>query len=109
MMICKQDEAISSEQALALIETGEFCWSRFEFQAIENRTNADLDAAAGQIAQASQSEAQANQNRASAYGGMMSAVGGIASSAAAAGGFNKKPTTEKLGGPKDQFKVNWSE
>ena len=27
-VIRKQDEAISSEQVLALIETGEFCWSR---------------------------------------------------------------------------------
>jgi len=101
-----QGIAISEGQR---VQSAEAAGKQFEFQAQENRTNADLDAAAGQIAQASQSEAQANQNRASAYGGMMSAVGGIASSAAAAGGFNKKPTTEKLGGPKDQFKVNWSE
>jgi len=54
---------------------------QFEFQAEENRTNADLDMASGKVAQASQDIAQANQNRASANAGFMSAVGGIASSA----------------------------
>ena len=53
---------------------------QFEFQAEENRTNADLDMASGKVAQASQDIAQANQNRASANAGFMSAVGGIASS-----------------------------
>ena len=53
---------------------------QFEFQAKENRTNADLDMASGKVAQASQDIAQANQNRASANAGFMSAVGGIASS-----------------------------
>jgi len=53
---------------------------QFEFQATENRTNADLDAAQGKITQASQDAAQANQNRASANAGFLSAAGGIASS-----------------------------
>ena len=63
------------------LQTADAAGKQFEFQAQENRTNADLDAAAGQIAQAAQSEASANQAQASAYGGMLSAVGSIASSA----------------------------
>jgi hypothetical protein len=63
------------------LQTADAAGKQFEFQAQENRTNADLDAAAGQIAQAAQAEASANQAQASAYGGMLSAVGGIASSA----------------------------
>ena len=73
-----QNIAISEGQRL---QTADAAGAQFMFQAQENRTNADLDAAAGQIAQASQAEASANQAQASAYGGMLSAVGGIASSA----------------------------
>jgi len=73
-----QNIAISEGQRL---QTADAAGKQFAFQAQENRTNADLDAAAGQIAQASQAQASANQAQASAYGGIMSAVGGIASSA----------------------------
>ena len=73
-----QNIAISEGQRL---QTADAAGAQFMFQAQENRTNADLDAAAGQIAQAAQAEASANQAQASAYGGMLSAVGGIASSA----------------------------
>jgi hypothetical protein len=55
---------------------------QFEFQAAENRTNMDLDRAAGKISQASANEASANQAKAAAWGGVASSIGGIASSAA---------------------------
>ena len=72
-----QGIAISEGQR---IQATDAAGKQFEFQATENRTNADLDAAQGKITQASQDAAQANQNRASANAGFMSAVGGIASS-----------------------------
>ena len=73
-----QGIAISEGQR---IQATDAAGKQFEFQAEENRTNADLDMASGKVAQASQDIAQANQNRASANAGFMSAVGGIASSA----------------------------
>jgi hypothetical protein len=72
-----QGVAISEGQR---VQSADAAGKQFEFQAKENRTNADLDAAQGKITQASQDAAQANQNRASANAGFMSAVGGIASS-----------------------------
>ena len=72
-----QGIAISEGQR---IQATDAAGKQFEFQAKENRTNADLDMASGKVAQASQDIAQANQNRASANAGFMSAVGGIASS-----------------------------
>jgi len=64
---------------------------QFEFQAEENRTNADLDMASGKVAQASQDIAQANAARASANAGFMSAVGGITSAGiGAAAGYKGK-------------------
>ena len=72
-----QGVAISEGQR---VQSADAAGKQFEFQAQENRTNADLDAAQGKITQASQDAAQANQNRASANAGFMSAVGGITSS-----------------------------
>ena len=72
-----QNTAISEGQR---VQVSDAAGKQFEFQAQENRTNADLDAAQGKITQASQDIAQANQNRASANAGFISAVGGIASS-----------------------------
>ena len=77
-----QGIAISEGQR---VQSADAAGKQFEFQAQENRTNADLDAASGKVAQAAQAEASANQAKASAIGGMMSAVGGIASSAIGAG------------------------
>jgi len=51
---------------------------QFEFQTAENRTNMDLDRAAGKITQASANEASANQAKAAAWGGVASSLGGIA-------------------------------
>lgn len=73
-----QGIAISEGQR---VQQSDAAGKQFEFQAQENRTNADLDAAQGKITQENQNIAQANQNRASANAGFMSAVGGIASSA----------------------------
>ena len=72
-----QGIAISEGQR---VQQSEAAGKQFEFQAQENRTNADLDAAQGKITQENQNVAQANQNRASANAGFMSAVGGIGSS-----------------------------
>tara|TARA_R110002110_G_scaffold294755_2_gene508756 strand:- start:413 stop:1261 length:849 start_codon:yes stop_codon:yes gene_type:complete len=86
-----QGIAISEGQRL---QSAEAAGKQFEFTAQENRTNADLDAAAGGVAQANQNIAQANQNRASANAGFISAVGSIGS--AALGGYAGKagPTTK---------------
>jgi hypothetical protein len=73
------------------IQATDAAGKQFEFQAEENRTNADLDMASGKVAQASQDIAQANAARASANAGFMSAVGGIASAGiGAAAGYKGK-------------------
>ena len=77
-----QGIAISEGQR---VQSADAAGAQFKFQATENRTNADLDAAAGKIAQSAQAQASANQAQASAYGGMVSAVGGITSSLIGAG------------------------
>ncbi len=59
------------------IQSLEAAGKQFMFQAQENRTNADLDRAAGEITQAQQNIAQANQAKASAIMGGVSAVGNI--------------------------------
>jgi hypothetical protein len=61
------------------VQSADAAGKQFEFQAQENRTNADLDRASGQVAQAQQNEAQANAASAAAWGGAISAVGSIAS------------------------------
>jgi hypothetical protein len=88
-----QGIAISEGQR---VQSADAAGAQFEFQAQENRTNADLDAAQGKITQASQDVAQANQNRASANAGFMSAVGGIASST-----IGSLTSTSTLGGLKN--------
>ena len=82
-----QNIAISEGQR---VQQSDAAGKQFEFQAQENRTNADLDAAQGKITQENQNIAQANQNRASANAGFMSAVGGIASSAIGGAFLSKK-------------------
>ena len=72
-----QNIAISEGQR---VQQSDAAGKQFEFQARENRTNADLDAAQGKVTQENQNISQANQNRASANAGFMSAVGGIGSS-----------------------------
>ena len=56
------------------------------FQAKENRTNMDMNRAAGQISQAQQQEADANAAKASAWGGVISSVGNLAGSTISAYG-----------------------
>ena len=70
------------------IQAADAAGKQFEFQAQENRTNADMDRAAGAISQAQAQEAQANQARAGAIAGGIGAFGDIASSAI--GAFGKK-------------------
>ena len=78
-----QSIAISEGQR---VQSADAAGKQFEFQTQENRTNADLDRAAGKIAQAQQDMAQASAAKSSAIMGGISAVGSIASSAIGAPG-----------------------
>ena len=81
-----QNIAISEGQRL---QAADAAGQQFMFQTKENRTNMDLDRAAGKIAQAQANEASANQAKASAWGSSIGAVGGIAAGLAG----NKGPLT----------------
>ena len=74
-------------QAIAIsegqrVQATEAAGKQFEFQVEENRTNADLDRAAGKITQAQQNVASANQAKAQAWGGVASSIGSIGAAAA---------------------------
>lgn len=71
----QQSIAISEGQR---VQATDAAGKQFEFQAEENRTNADMDRAAAKISQASAQQAQANRDRSNAIAGGFSAVGGIA-------------------------------
>ena len=71
------------------IQAADAAGKQFKFQTQENRTNADMDRAAGAISQAQAQEAQSNQAKASAIAGGISAIGGIASSVISAEGMAK--------------------
>lgn len=85
-----QNIAISEGQR---VQATEAAGKQFMFQAQENRTNMDLDRAAGQISQAQANEASANQAKAQAISGMFSSigssVGAVTAAAGSAGGFGK--------------------
>tara|TARA_R100001463_G_scaffold14432_2_gene37959 strand:+ start:1186 stop:1923 length:738 start_codon:yes stop_codon:yes gene_type:complete len=91
-----QSIAISEGQR---IQATEAAGQQFMFQAQENRTNMDLDRAAGQISQAQANEASANQAKASAWSNALSSIGGNLTSFAVGGGFAK-------GGLKKMFSGN---
>jgi len=74
-----QSIAISEGQR---VQAAEAAGKQFEFQVQENRTNADLDRAAGKIDQANANMASANQAKAAAWGGVASSLGGIAGAVA---------------------------
>ena len=93
-----QGIAISEGQR---IQASDAAGKQFEFQAQENRTNADLDAAQGKITQANQNIAQANQNRAAANAGFMSAVGSVGSSLMSGMGTSS-PLTPPAAPPSDR-------
>ncbi len=76
-----QSIAISEGQR---VQTADAAGKQFEFTSKENRTNQDLNRAAGQQQQAMQSEADANAATASAIAGGISAIGNIAGSFAGA-------------------------
>ena len=69
-----QSIAISEGQR---VQSAQAAGQQFMFQTQEERTNADLDRAAGLQTQQQQLAAQANQNKAAAWGGAISAVGSI--------------------------------
>ena len=63
------------------VQTAQAAGKEFMFQQQENRTNADLDRAAGQQTQAQQGVADANRAKAAAISGGLSAVGSLAGTA----------------------------
>ena len=73
-----QSVAISEGQR---VQSAQAAGKQFMFQAKENRTNMDMNRAAGQISQAQQQEADANAAKASAIGGALSGLGNIAGAA----------------------------
>lgn len=73
-----QSIAISEGQR---VQAAEAAGKQFEFQAKEQRTNADMDRAAGKISQAQAQQAQAQQAQSQAIAGGISAIGGIATAA----------------------------
>lgn len=81
-----QSIAISEGQR---VQATEAAGQQFMFQAQENRTNMDLDRAAGQISQAQAQEASANQAKAAAWSNALSSIGGNLTSAAVGGVFGK--------------------
>jgi hypothetical protein len=82
-----QSIAISEGQR---VQAADAAGKQFEFQAQENRTNADLDRAAGKVAQAQQDIAQASAAKSSAIMGGIGAVGSIGSAVAGNPNFGKK-------------------
>ncbi len=72
-----QNIAISEGQR---VQTADAAGKQFMFQQQENRTNADLDRAAGQQTQAQQGIADANRAKAAAISGGFSALGSVAGS-----------------------------
>lgn len=90
-----QSIAISEGQR---VQATEAAGKQFMFQAQENRTNADLDRAAGQISQAQANEASANQAQASAWSNALGSIGGNLTSFAVGGAF-AKGGLKKMFGP----------
>jgi hypothetical protein len=79
-----QSIAISEGQR---VQATEAAGKQFMFQAQENRTNMDLDRAAGQISQAQAAEASANQAKAQAWSSAIGGVGSVVSAGIGAGAF----------------------
>lgn len=81
-----QSIAISEGQR---VQATEAAGQQFMFQAQENRTNMDLDRAAGQISQAQANEASANQAKAQAWGSAIGGVSSIVGAGLSGGAFGK--------------------
>tara|TARA_R110002020_G_scaffold139323_3_gene310162 strand:- start:5436 stop:6176 length:741 start_codon:yes stop_codon:yes gene_type:complete len=79
-----QGIAISEGQR---VQSSEAAGKQFQFGITEERTNADLDRAAGQERQAQQAIADANAAKSSAIAGGFSALGSMAGSIVGAGGI----------------------
>ena len=87
-----QQQKISEQQRLQgiaisegqRVQAAEVAGQQFMFQAQEDRTNADLNRAAGIQQQQQQLQAQAQANQAAAWAGAMSGIGNIAGSVAGA-------------------------
>lgn len=90
-----QQQKVSEQQRLQSIalsegqrvQAAEAAGKQFEYQAQEDRTNADLDRASGMIQQASANKASANQARASAISGIGTGIAGAVGAVAGGGGF----------------------
>ncbi len=87
------------------VQAADAAGKQFQFQTKENRTNMDMNRAAGLQQQAMQSEADANAATASSIAGAVSAVGSIG---AAFAGSPGKPNTGSggLGGTYKQYKAS---
>jgi len=96
-----QQIAISEGQR---VQAADAAGQQFMFQAQENRTNMDLNRAAGLADRAMQMQAQANQAGAAALGGIISGIGSLAGSAISAHGqaLGASGGTVGLFGPIDQ-------
>ena len=82
-----QGIAISEGQR---VQSADAAGKQYEFQAKENRTNADLDRASGKERQASQNIADARMASATALAGGISAIGSLATSAIGGAGADGK-------------------
>jgi hypothetical protein len=73
------------------LQTAEAAGKQFEFQAQENRINADLDRVSGQISQAQAQQASANQAQAAAITGAFGNIASVIGSGLQGGAFNTTP------------------
>ena len=93
-----QQQKVSEQQRLQSIaisegqrvQSAEAAGKQFEYQAQENRTNADLDRASGMISQSMASKASANQAQASAISGIGTGLASVGAAALSSRGSKKK-------------------
>jgi hypothetical protein len=77
-----QQLQLSEKQRVQALQAEGAAW---QFTVQENRINADLDRAAGQLSNAQAQQASSNQAQAAAWGGVASSVGSIAGAAFGSG------------------------
>jgi len=93
-----QQQKVSEQQRLQSIaisegqrvQSAEAAGKQFEYQAQENRTNADLDRASGMISQSMANKASANQAQASAISGIGTGLASVGTAALSSVGSKKK-------------------
>jgi len=98
-----QGIAISEGQRL---QQAEIAGKQFEFQTQENRTNADLDRAAGIQTQQQNLAVQAQNSQSAAIAGGISAIGNLAMAGAMAGGGGTQNMGMPAGGPQSFAEIS---